>query len=154
MLSLFAFWGVKDLGFVNYDDPMYIDDNPQLHSGLSVAGLRWAFTSPAYSNWIPLTLVTYLVDYEIGGTNPRVYHLTSLGFHIVAVLLFFCVLRRMTGATWPSAVAAALFAVHPCRVESVAWVAEREEAAAHFAAVLKAKPDDQAAKRTLDMLTP
>jgi len=127
LLTLVAFWGVKDLDFVNYDDHLYVRDNPDLEAGLSLPGLRWAFSSPDGANWIPLSLVTYLVDYEIGGRNPQVYHVTSLIFHMANVVLLYWVLQRMSGAVWPSAFVAALFAVHPLRVESVAWVAERKD---------------------------
>lgn len=131
-LTLAAFWGVSQLGFVNFDDHLYIDDNPSLHLGLSPAGLRWAFTTPGFYNWIPLTLITYLADYQIGGMQPLTYHVTNLVFHVLNVLLLFWVMRRWTGAPWCSAWVAALFAVHPLHVESVAWVAERKDVVSAF----------------------
>lgn len=129
VLTVIAFWGVKDLGFVNYDDDMFILNRPQMQQGLSATGLAWALISPAfpYQNWIPLTLLTYLVDNEIGGLNPLTYHVTNLILHLFAALLLFWVLYRMTGDIWPCFVAAAFFAVHPLRVESVAWISERKD---------------------------
>lgn len=132
LITLTAFWGVMDLEFVNFDDHLYVQDNPHLQLGLSLDGLRWAFTSPEYYNWIPVTLVTYLVDYEVGGTGARTFHVTNLLVHTANVLLLYWVLRRLTRTQWPCAFAAALFAVHPLHVESVAWVAERKDVVSAF----------------------
>ncbi|HVT59618.1 MAG TPA: tetratricopeptide repeat protein [Thermoanaerobaculia bacterium] len=118
---------VLDGGFVNYDDPQYVTENPQVRAGLTAAGLRWALTANVAGHWHPLALVSHMLDCQLYGLDPRGHHLTSLLLHLGCVLLLFGLLRRMTGAPLRSAAAAALFALHPLRVESVAWVAERKD---------------------------
>jgi tetratricopeptide (TPR) repeat protein len=114
-------------GFVDFDDPQYVVANPHVRQGLSAAGLRWALTAQVAANWQPLTLVSHMLDVQLYGLNPKGHHLTSLLLHLATVLLLFAVLHRMTGRPLRSAAVAALFAVHPLRVESVAWVAERKD---------------------------
>jgi tetratricopeptide (TPR) repeat protein len=118
--------------FVNFDDPMYVTENPHLHDGVSLAGLTWAFTDFDYHMWNPLTRFSFLVDYQIHGLEPAGYHLTNLVLHLANVLLLFGWLRYTTGTAWRSAVVAAFFAVHPLRVESVAWVTERKDVLSAF----------------------
>ncbi len=114
-------------GFVNYDDNDYVYDNADLTGGLSLGGISWALRSTDAHNWHPLTWISYLLDYELYGLQPWGYHLTNLILHAAAVVVLFLVLRRMTDDLWPSAFVAAVFAVHPLHVESVAWVAERKD---------------------------
>jgi hypothetical protein len=135
-LTLAAFWWVGDCDFVDYDDPEYVAENPHVQGGLSWQGLVWAFTTTRNANWHPLTWVSYQADYQLYGLSPQGYHLTNLLFHVVNVVLLFRVLRRMTGAPQPSALVAALFAVHPLHVESVAWVAERKDVLSTFFGLL------------------
>ena len=119
-------------GFVDYDDGMYVTDNSRVRSGLSMSSIAWAFTSLDASNWHPLTWLSHMLDCQLYGLNPAGHHATNLLFHTASVLLLFLILRVATGRLWESALAAALFALHPLRVESVAWVAERKDVLSAF----------------------
>jgi hypothetical protein len=132
LLTLVAYMPALRNGFVNYDDPQYVLENPHVTQGLSAAGLRWALGAEVAANWHPLTLVSHMLDVELFGLNPKGHHLTSLMLHLASVLTLFEVLRRMTGATGRSAAVAALFAIHPTHVESVAWIAERKDVLCGF----------------------
>ena len=121
-----AYWQIKGLQFINYDDPTYVTGNPHVQMGLSLNGILWAFKSTEASNWHPLTWLSHMLDYQLYGPDPAGHHLTSLFIHIANVLLLFWALQLFTGALWRSAIVAALFAVHPLNVESVAWIAERK----------------------------
>ena len=114
-------------GFVNYDDDQTICWNPHVARGLSGPGIAWAFTHRHFGNWFPLTYLTHMVDCQLYGLNAEGHHLTNVLLHAATTVLLFLVLRQMTGQMWPSALAAALFAIHPLRVESVAWVTERKD---------------------------
>jgi tetratricopeptide (TPR) repeat protein len=118
---------VTTFAFINYDDSGYVRDNSQVLAGLTPEGVIWAFTTASQANWHPLTWLSLQLDAEIGGSSPRVYHTTNIVLHAAAVLLLFLLFERMTGSLWRSALVAALFAVHPLHVESVAWVAERKD---------------------------
>jgi tetratricopeptide (TPR) repeat protein len=118
--------GVRN-GFVNYDDDLYLTANPALSSGTVVDGIAWAFTTTRGGNWHPLTWVSHLIDVRLFGLNPAAHHAVGLALHSVNALLLFALLRGLTGARWPSALVAVLFAVHPLHVESVAWAAERKD---------------------------
>jgi hypothetical protein len=122
-----VFGRVIGFEFVNYDDPQYVTANSHVQEGLTVAGVRWAFTTFTEGNWHPLTWISLMLDGSIGGLDPRVFHLTNLILHLANTLLLFLVLDRMTGLPRRSAVTAALFAIHPLHVESVAWIAERKD---------------------------
>jgi tetratricopeptide (TPR) repeat protein len=113
--------------FVALDDPGYVAENEQVLSGLTLEGLRWAATTTAMGNWHPLTWLSLMLDAEIGGPAPAIFHLTNVLLHAANTLLLFGLLERATGDRWPSVFVAALFAVHPLHVESVAWVAERKD---------------------------
>jgi tetratricopeptide (TPR) repeat protein len=113
--------------FVNYDDEDYVTTNAQVSRGVTLEGIVWAFTSVHSANWHPLTWISHMVDCQLYGLNAGGHHLTSLLLHAVNAILLFFLLRQMTGAFWRSAFVAALFAVHPLRVESVAWVSERKD---------------------------
>lgn len=113
--------------FITYDDPVYVTDNPVVRQGLSGAGLRWAFTTGTAGNWHPLTWISHMLDVTLFGLAAGPHHLMNLAIHIVNVVLLFVVLQRMTGARTRSALVAALFALHPLHVESVAWIAERKD---------------------------
>ena len=131
-VTLAAFWPVVHCDFTNYDDPYYVTANPHVLGGLTAGNVGWAFSTGYYGNWFPLTWLSHMLDMELFGLNPGGHHLTSLVFHLANVLLLFWVLKRMTGAAWRSAVVAALFALHPLRVESVAWIAERKDVLSTF----------------------
>ena len=113
--------------FVNYDDGEYVYENPPVAHGLTAQGIAWAFTHSHSANWHPLTWISLMLDCQFYGLNAGGYHLTNVLLHAATAVLLFLVLRAMTGRMWPSALAAALFAVHPLRVESVAWVTERKD---------------------------
>jgi hypothetical protein len=114
-------------GFVLYDDEGYVTDNSQVQTGVTLQSVAWAFTSLQESNWHPVTWLSHMLDCELFGLKAWGHHLTSVSLHAGNSLLLFLLLRRLTGATWPSFFAAALFGVHPLRVESVAWVSERKD---------------------------
>ena len=114
-------------GFTNFDDPEYVVDNPQVRDGLTMEGLWWAFTTTHQANWHPLTWLSLMLDAELSGTRPAMFRLTNLALHLANTLLLFFALDRMTRSQARSAVVAALFAVHPLHVESVAWIAERKD---------------------------
>jgi hypothetical protein len=136
-LTIAAFWQVKDHQFVDLDDVSFIVENSQINHGLSLTGVKWAFATIHGSNyWHPVTWLSHMLDCQLFGLSPRGHHWMNLFFHLANVLLVFLVLRRMTGALWESALAAALFAVHPLRVESVAWVAERKDLLGAFFGLL------------------
>jgi protein O-mannosyl-transferase len=127
LLTLFAFLPVLGNGFVLLDDAVYVTGNARVNQGLTGESLSWVWSANVGNNWHPLTVLSHMLDCQIFGLEPAGHHLTSLLLHLANVLLLFEVLRRMTGAAWPSAAAAALFAIHPLHVESVAWVAERKD---------------------------
>ena len=118
---------VRHFDFVNFDDPEYVRDNPHVRAGLTSPSLAWAFTSTESANWFPVTRLSHLLDAELFGMRAGLHHLASVLFHALAALCLFAFLRRATGARWPSALVALLFALHPLHVESVAWVAERKD---------------------------
>ncbi len=122
-----AYWPVLDCGFVNYDDDFHITKNEWVQTGLTAASLRWAFTTFATSNWHPVTWVSHILDYVAYGLDPWGHHLTSLLIHCVNAVLLFVLLSSLTGKHRRAALAAALFALHPLHVESVAWVSERKD---------------------------
>ena len=113
--------------FINYDDGVYVVRNAPVTRGLTIQGIVWAFTQVHSSNWHPLTWISHMLDCEIYGLNPGGHHFTNVLLHAVTAILLFLVLRQMTGTLWRSALVAAIFAIHPLRVESVAWVAERKD---------------------------
>ena len=119
-------------GFVQFDDPSYVTENRVVQSGLTVQGIRWAFTTFHSANWHPLTWISLMLDRQLYGLNPMGFHLTNLLLHIANSLLLLMVLSLMTRSLWKSAFVAALFAIHPLHVESVAWVAERKDVLSAF----------------------
>jgi regulator of sirC expression with transglutaminase-like and TPR domain len=127
-----VFWQVNHCDFINYDDPLYVTENKNVQSGITMDGIQWAFTTGHAANWHPLTWISHMLDVQLFGLQPQWHHLTNLLFHIVNTLLLFFVLYRMTKARWESAFVAALFALHPLHVESVAWVAERKDVLSTF----------------------
>ncbi|MBI5211117.1 MAG: tetratricopeptide repeat protein [Elusimicrobia bacterium] len=130
--TLAAFWRVQNCDFFIFDDPEYVALNNHVNNGITLEGLRWSFAASHSSNWHPATWISHMLDVQLFGMNPRGHHLTNLLFHIANALLLFVVLHRMTGARWESAFVAALFALHPLHVESVAWVSERKDVLSTF----------------------
>ena len=113
--------------FVTYDDPQYVYENASVAAGLSPESVLWAFTHTVGGNWHPLTVISHMLDCQLYGLKPAGHHFTNVLLHTIAVILLFLVLRRMTGTLWQSAFVAALFAIHPLHVESVAWISERKD---------------------------
>ncbi|PYL31332.1 MAG: hypothetical protein DMF39_03315 [Verrucomicrobia bacterium] len=113
--------------FVNYDDNEYVYANPAITSGLTPQGITYAFSGRHARNWHPLTTLSHMLDCQLWGVRAGGHHLTNLVLHTIAVVLLFLVLKQMTGAIWQSTFVAALFAIHPLRVESVAWISERKD---------------------------
>src|SRR6476469_551977 len=113
--------------FVNFDDHVYVYENPLIVRGLSIEGITGAFTHTHALNWHPLTTLSHMLDCQLYGLKAGGHHLTNVILHIISVLLLFLVLKQMTDALWQSAFVAALFAIHPLHVESVAWIAERKD---------------------------
>ena len=127
MLTLALFWPATRYGFVDFDDDRYVSANPVVQQGVTVSGVRWAFTTVYESWWLPLLWLSYMADVELFGTAPFGFHFTNILLHAANAALLFWFLVRMTGAPWRSFFAAALFALHPLRVESVAWITERKD---------------------------
>src|SRR6266480_4585584 len=113
--------------FVNYDDGSYVYSNPRIINGLTPGNIEWAFTHIHSGNWHPLTTISHMLDCQLYGLQPWGHHLTNILLHSAAVILLFLALWRLTGNLWASAFVAALFAIHPLRAESVAWIAERKD---------------------------
>jgi tetratricopeptide (TPR) repeat protein len=119
-------------GFVNYDDPDYVYSNRHVLTGLTRENIAWAFTTGHASNWHPLTWLSHMLDGQLFGEKPAGHHFTNVLFHVANTTLLFLVLRAMTGALWRCAFVAALFALHPLHVESVAWISERKDLLSTF----------------------
>ena len=113
--------------FVNYDDPSYVYQNTRITSGINLANVAWAFSHVHSGNWHPLTTITHMLDCQLHGLNAGWHHFSNIFLHCLAVVLLFVALKGMTGAFWRSAFVAAVFAVHPLHVESIAWIAERKD---------------------------
>lgn len=113
--------------FITMDDYLYVTGNSHIKGGLTGESIRWAFTSFDVSNWHPLTWISLMIDHEISGDNPASYHVTNLLLHAFSAVLLLLVLVRLTGSLYRSAFVAALFALHPMHVESVAWISERKD---------------------------
>jgi len=131
-LILAVYWQVQYHEFINYDDNRYITENKYVKSGFSTDSIIWAFTTSHASNWHPVTWLSHILDTQLYGLNPKGHHLTSLALHIANSLLLFLVFTRMTGAVWKSCFIAAVFALHPINIESVAWAAERKSVLSTF----------------------
>ncbi|MGO9017050.1 MAG: hypothetical protein ACLQVJ_01740 [Syntrophobacteraceae bacterium] len=130
--ALMAFWQVSHCDFINYDDTSYVTKNIHIRNGITTEAIGWAFTTGYAGNWHPLTWISHMLDVQLFGLEPRWHHVTNLLFHIANTLLLFFVFYRMTDAPWKSAFVAAMFALHPLHVESVAWVAERKDVLSTF----------------------
>ncbi len=135
ILTVITFRSLKDCGFINLDDSVYVYENAHVQSGLNANSIKQAFSSELVKIggfWHPLTWLSLMIDYQIFGLNPSGYHLINLLFHVMNTLLLFLIFHRMTKSLWPSVFVAALFAIHPLHVESVAWIAERKDVLSTF----------------------
>jgi protein O-mannosyl-transferase len=129
---LVVFGQAANFNFINYDDNAYVTENPQVTSGLTAANIVWAFNSIDYFYWQPVTWMSHMLDCQLFGLRPGWHHRVNILFHIANSILLFLIFRRITGAFWRSAVLAALFALHPLRLESVVWIAERKDVLSTF----------------------
>jgi protein O-mannosyl-transferase len=132
LITFLVFLPVAWNDFVNYDDPDYVTANAHVQQGIAWNSILWAFTTGHASNWHPLTWLFHMADWHVFGGRAGAQHLVSLAFHIANTVLLFLILKKMTGATWRSAIVAALFALHPLHVESVAWISERKDVLSAF----------------------
>jgi Flp pilus assembly protein TadD len=126
LVTIAVYNGVSHNGFINLDDNVYLTNNPQVHAGLSLKAVKWAFTTYDADNWHPLTWISHALDWELFGKNASGHHYVSALFHAVNAVLLFLLLESATGFAWRSFFVALLFTVHPVNVESVAWAAERK----------------------------
>ena len=127
LATVLAFWGVGACGFVNLDDDAYVEHQPLVNQGLRSAGIAWAFTGVHSSNWHPLATLSHMLDCQLFGVKAAPMHWENLLWHSLNSLLVFIAWRALTGALWRPAIVAALFALHPLHVESVAWISERKD---------------------------
>jgi len=134
--TIAVYWRVFGCDFVNFDDQEYVTENPHIKAGLTLGSVIWAFTHSYASNWHPLTWISLMVDYQLFGMHPQGFHLVNLALHAANTVLLFLLLHRMTRAQWRSAIVAALFALHPLHVESVAWISERKDVLSTFFGLL------------------
>jgi len=127
LATLAVYWPVRTYDFIALDDPIYVRDNPAVQGGLSLHGVCWAFGAGYAGNWHPLTWLSHMLDADLFGPGAAGPHLVNLLLHAVSAAVLFLALRALTGALWRSALVAALFALHPLHVESVAWISERKD---------------------------
>ncbi|HMZ82423.1 MAG TPA: tetratricopeptide repeat protein, partial [Acidobacteriota bacterium] len=132
ILNLVLFGRVVSFEFIDFDDNSYVFNNPNVRQGLTLANLKWAFTTFYMGHWHPLTWISYFLDFELFGLRAGGFHAVNLLFHQASTVLVFLVLNRMTRAVWPSAVVALLFAIHPVHVEPVVWIASRKDVLSTF----------------------
>ena len=132
LLTLSAYWPLWNAQFINYDDPAYITSNPHVIAGLTMKGIAWAFRDTHTGNWHPVTWLSHMLDCQMFGLKPVWHHLTNVLLHAANTVLLFILLRTMTGFLWRNAIIAALFAIHPLHVESVAWISERKDVLSAF----------------------
>src|SRR5580658_7455529 len=125
--TLACYWPSRHYDYVNYDDWVYVYDNPIVERGVTWAGIKWALKSTEGGNWHPVVWISHMADCRIFGPTAGGHHLTNVLLHIANTLLLFGALRAMTRTLWRSALVAALFAWHPMHVESVAWISERKD---------------------------
>lgn len=136
IVTLAVFWPVSKCDFLNYDDDGYVTANAHVRQGLTIAGVKWAFVTGETANWHPLTWLSLMLDAQLFGRDAADFHLTNLFLHALNVVLLFLLFNRLTRASWRSAFVAALFALHPLHVESVAWVSERKDVLSGFCFML------------------
>src|SRR5262245_50954370 len=130
--TLVAYVGVRGCGFVDFDDDLYVSAQPMVNQGWRWAAVVWAFTAAHVSNWHPLTSLSHVLDCTLFGVAPVPMHWENVAWHAANALLVFAVWRAATGALWRPATVAALFALHPLHVESVAWISERKDVLCAF----------------------
>ena len=127
LMTIALYWPATGCDFINFDDDFYVTANAQVQSGVTWEGIKWACLNPVADNWHPLTVWSHMLVCQFCGLNPWGHHLANVALHGINAGLVFALLSLMTGATGRSLLVAVLFAVHPLRVESVAWVSERKD---------------------------
>ncbi len=132
VVCLSAFGCITENNFINLDDTGFLVENKHIQSGFNIESIIWAFSTIEHNYWIPLTWLSHILDWSIFGSRAGGHHAVSLLFHIGTVILLFLFLNKSTGDIWPAAFVAALFAIHPLRVESVAWASERKDVLSMF----------------------
>jgi len=132
LVTLAVYWQVHGFDFINFDDQVYLINNINFQSDVTPDVLRWAFTTNHADLWNPFLWLSFILDYQFYGLNPGGYHITNLILHILSALLLFLLINRTTQTVWPSAFVAAIFALHPLHVESVAWATERKDVLSAF----------------------
>ena len=130
--TLAVYWQVGSARFVNLDDDAYVEFQPMVNQGMRSAAVAWAFAGSHGGLWFPLTSLSHILDCELFGVQPGPMHVENLLWHTLNALLVFFVWRALTGTTWRAALVAALFALHPLNVESVAWISERKNVLSTF----------------------
>jgi lipoprotein NlpI len=136
LTTIALYWPATRCDFVNFDDSIYVTENPHVQGGLTLENVKWAFFNPVADNWHPLTMLSHMLDCQLFGLKPWGHHLTSVLLHAANTALVFLLLRNLTGAIWRSVLVAALFGLHPLHVESVAWVSERKDVLSTFFGLL------------------
>ena len=132
ILILSAYWPVQKYDFINYDDTVYVTDNYQIQKGISFESVINIFSHFHTGHWHPLTMMSHMLDWQLFGDKAGGHHWTNVIIHILNTILLFLLLNKLTGAMWRSAFVAALFAIHPLNVESVAWISERKNVLSTF----------------------
>jgi protein O-mannosyl-transferase len=132
LATLAVYAQTAQFDFVNYDDPDYVVNNPHVRAGLTADSVHWALTSTEAANWFPVTRLTHLLDVQLFGVSAGAHHIVNVLLHAAAAALLFAFLSAATGAPWPSAFVAFVFAIHPLHVESVAWISERKDVLCAF----------------------
>ena len=132
LVTLGLYWQTLGHEFLNYDDDFYLTNNLRVQAGFALENIEWAFRSTLAAHWHPLTWLSHMLDFKLFGMNPGGHHIASVFFHCANSVLLFLLLSRMTRGAWRAAFVAALFAVHPLHVESVAWASERKDALSAF----------------------
>ncbi len=136
LITLFIYLQVVSFEFINYDTDRYVYENQYVTTGLTQRGIDWAFTTIYASNWHPVTWLSHMLDVELFGLKSGWHHFSNVLFHSANTILLFWILVRMTGDMWKSSLVAALFAIHPLHIQSVAWVAERKDVLSTFFGLL------------------
>jgi tetratricopeptide (TPR) repeat protein len=132
IINIVIYWNIQNHAFINYDDQLYVTSNHRTQAGITLKSVLSIFTDIHTGNWHPLTMMSHMLDWQLFGDRPGGHHWTSLIIHIINIILLFLLLNQLTGAIWRSFLVAALFAVHPMNVESVAWIAERKNVLSTF----------------------
>jgi hypothetical protein len=136
LITLFVYLQVGSFEFTNYDTDRYVYENKYVTAGWTAKGIKWAFTTTYFSNWHPVTWLSHMLDVELFGLKSGWHHFSNVLFHLANTVLLFWILARMTRDIWKSSLVAALFAIHPLHIQSVAWVAERKDVLSTFFGLL------------------